>query len=130
LAVNCDGTPPTIQLEWGGRPYEVINISYTNTTQSTTRIKDPLLLDYLNTQKCESLTNLTFPSSPSISYEITSPNQTLFKCNRTLPITSPTNFKNMSCHETIISTIVIQTIVLRLLFLNVQLFSSHKRASR
>ena len=31
LAVNCDGTPPTIQLEWSGRQYEVINISYTNT---------------------------------------------------------------------------------------------------
>ena len=99
FAVDCDGTPPTIQLVWGGRQHEVINISYTNTTQSTTRIKDLSLLDYLNTRKCESITNLTFPSSPSISYEITSPNQTLFKCNRTLHITSPTNFKNMSCHD-------------------------------
>ena len=97
LAVNCDGTPPTIQLELGGRQYEVKKISYTNTTQSTTRIEDPLLWDYLNTQKCESVTNWTFPSSPSLSYEITSPNQTLFKCNHTLHITSPINFKNMSC---------------------------------
>ena len=97
LGVNCDGTPPTIQLELGGKQYEVINISYTNTTQSTTHIKDPLLLDFLKPQKCESITNLTFPSPPSISYEITSPNQTLFKCNRTLPITSPPNFKHVSC---------------------------------
>ena len=99
FAVDCDGTPPTIQLVWGGRQHEVINISYTNTTQSTTRIKDLSLLDYLNTRKCESITNLTFPSSPYISFEITSPNQTLFKCNRTLPITSPPNFKNMTCHD-------------------------------
>ena len=73
-----------IQLEWGGRQYDVIKISYTNTTLSTTRIKDPLLLDYLNTQNWDSVTKLTFPSSP---------------CNRTLPITSPINFKNMSCHD-------------------------------
>ena len=99
LAVNCYRTPPTIQLELGGREYEVINISYTNTTQSTTRIKDLSLLDHWNAQKCESVTNLTFPSSPSISYEITSPNQTLFKCNRTLPITSPKNFTQRSCGD-------------------------------
>ena len=100
LDVNCDGKPPTIQLEWWDRrPYEVINISYTNTTQSTTRIKYLSLWDHWKARKCEYLTNLTFPSSPSISYEITSPNQTLFKCNRTLHITSPTNFKNMSCHD-------------------------------
>ena len=81
LAVNCDGTPSTIQLEWGGRQNEVIKISYTNTTQST-RIKDSLLLDYLNTQKCESVTNWTFPT-------------------------------------------IIQTVFLRLLFLNVQSFKSY-----
>ena len=98
LPVNCDGTPPTIELEWGGRQYEVINISYTNTTQST-RIKDLVLSDNLNAQKCEFLTNLTFPNSPSISYEITSPKQTLFKCNRTPNITSPENFKNITCGD-------------------------------
>ena len=30
LPVNCDKTPPTIQLGWTGGPYEVINISHTN----------------------------------------------------------------------------------------------------
>ena len=99
LAVNCDGTLPTIQQELGGRKCEVINISYTNTTLYTTRIKDPLLSDYFNNRNCESLTNSTFPSSPSISYEITSPKQTLFKCNRTSNITSPENFKNISCGD-------------------------------
>ncbi|GMY18409.1 LEAF RUST 10 DISEASE-RESISTANCE LOCUS RECEPTOR-LIKE PROTEIN KINASE-like 1.1 isoform X1 [Fagus crenata] len=101
LAVNCDRTPPTIQLGWGwsGGPYEVINISYTNTTQSTTRIKYLSLWDHWKAGKCEYLTNLTFPSSPSISYEITSPNQTLFICIHTLDITSAKNFKNMSCRD-------------------------------
>ncbi|GMY18405.1 LEAF RUST 10 DISEASE-RESISTANCE LOCUS RECEPTOR-LIKE PROTEIN KINASE-like 1.1 isoform X1 [Fagus crenata] len=98
LPVNCTQTPPTIHLDGNGGPYEVINISYTNTTQST-RIKDLLLSDNLNTQKCQFLTNLTFSNSPSISYEITSPKQTLFKCNRTLNITSPKNFKNFSCGD-------------------------------
>ena len=96
LSVNCTETPPTIRLLWSDRQYEAINISYTNTTQST-RIKDLLLSDNLNPQKCEFLTNLTLPNSPSISYEITSPKQTLFKCNHTLNITSPKNFKNFSC---------------------------------
>ena len=99
LAVDCDGTPPTIQLGWSGRQYDVINISYSNTTQSTTRIKDLSLSDHLNSRKCEFLTNLTFPSFPSISYEITSPNQTLFKCNHTLPITLPTNFTHRRCGD-------------------------------
>ena len=68
LPVNCTETPPTIQFSGSGGPYEAINISCTNTTQST-RIKDLLLSDNLNPQKCEFLTNLTLPNSPSISYE-------------------------------------------------------------
>jgi hypothetical protein len=42
---------------------------------------------------------LSFPSSPSISFEIASTKQALFKCNRTLDITSPENFKNISCGD-------------------------------
>ena len=49
VKVHCEETPPMIQLRWGGRQYELINISYTNTTQST-RIKDLLLSNNLNTQ--------------------------------------------------------------------------------
>ena len=98
LPVNCTQTPPTIRLEGNGGPYEVINISYTNTTQST-RIKDLLLSDNLNNQKCQYLTNSTLPNSALISYEITSPKQTLFKCNRTPNIASPENFKNISCGD-------------------------------
>ena len=96
LPVKCDEIPPTIQLGWNRGPYEVINISYTNTTLFT-RIKDLLLSDALNTQKCESVTNFTLPNSPFISFKLTTPSQTLFKCNSTLGIASPRNFTYRSC---------------------------------
>ena len=102
LRVICDQTPPTIQLPqgpWSGRPYEVINISYTNYTTQTIRIRDLSLWEYLNTSKCEYLINFTLPNSPLISFKLTTPNQTLFKCSRTLDITSPTNLENMSCGD-------------------------------
>ncbi|KAM3692972.1 hypothetical protein ACJW31_08G129600 [Castanea mollissima] len=98
LPVKCDEMPPTIQLGWGRGPYEVINISYTNTTLIT-RIKDLLLSDALNTQKCESVTNFTLPNSPFISFKLTTPSQTLFKCNRTLGIASPRNFTRRNCGD-------------------------------
>ena len=100
LPVNCDGTPPTIQLprNLSETPYEVINISYTNTTQSI-HVKDISLWEYLNTNKCEYLTNFTLPNSPLISFKLTTPNQSLFICNRTHNITSPRNFTYMSCGD-------------------------------
>ena len=98
LPIKCDEKPPTIQLGLSRGQYEVINISYTNTKQST-RIKDPLLYNDLVNQNCESLTNFTIPNSPFISFKLTTPSLTLFKCNRTLGITSPRNFTNTSCGD-------------------------------
>ncbi|XP_075634409.1 LEAF RUST 10 DISEASE-RESISTANCE LOCUS RECEPTOR-LIKE PROTEIN KINASE-like 1.1 isoform X4 [Castanea sativa] len=100
LPVNCDQTPPTIQLPLGCSKgaYEVINISYTNTTQSTL-VKDLSLSEYLNTNKCEYLTNFTLPNSPFISFKLTTPNRSLFKCNRTLDSNSYKKFKHMSCGD-------------------------------
>ncbi|KAK7841046.1 leaf rust 10 disease-resistance locus receptor-like protein kinase-like 1.1 [Quercus suber] len=100
LPVNCDGTPPTIQLprNLSETPYEVINISYTNTTQSI-HVKDISLWEYLNTNKCEYLTNFTLPNSPFISFKLTTPSQSLFICNRTLDITSPTDVTYMGCGD-------------------------------
>ena len=100
LPVNCDETPPKIQLPLGlsGKPYEVINISYTNFTQSI-RIKDFSLLEFLNTSECQYLINFTLPHSPFISFKLTTPNLTLFKCNRIPNITSPLDLKYMSCGE-------------------------------
>lgn len=100
LPVNCDQTPPTIQLPLGFSKgaYEVINISYTNTTQSTL-VKDLSLSEYLNTNKCEYLTNFSLPKSPFISFKLTTPNRNLFKCNRTLDSNSYKKFKYMNCGD-------------------------------
>ena len=90
MHVKCDDPHPTIKLPlddpWIERRYEVINISHTNTTQHI-RVKDHSLLEYLKTKKCEKLANFAFPHSPLISFKLTTPNRTLFKCNPTLHIT-------------------------------------------
>ena len=67
LPIDFNKTPPLIRLIWDGRLYDVMNIYYTNTTESTTCIKDLFLLACLKTQKCEPLTHSTFPNSPLIS---------------------------------------------------------------
>jgi hypothetical protein len=94
--VNCDEISPTIQLGIDGRSYDVIKISQSNTTIS---VKDQVFQEHLNLRRCELLSNLTFPKSTSISFEITTPNQTLFKCKHTLNFTTPRNFKNKSCGD-------------------------------
>ncbi|KAM4084395.1 hypothetical protein ACB094_08G128900 [Castanea mollissima] len=100
LPIKCDKIPPTIQLGLSRGLYEVINISYSHTnTKQSTRIKDLLLSNDLSNQKCESLTNFTFPNSPFISFKLTTPSLTLFKCNHTLGITPPRNFTNTSCGD-------------------------------
>ena len=97
MQVECDKTPPMIHLPisvpwgWSERRYEVLNISYTNTTQNI-RVKDHLLSDYLKSNTCYYFDNFAFPNSPFISFKLTTPNRTLFKCNHALHITSPRNF--------------------------------------
>ncbi|KAM3692977.1 hypothetical protein ACJW31_08G130100 [Castanea mollissima] len=102
LHVKCDEPHPMIQLTpgdwWSERRYEVINISYTNTTPHI-RVKDHRLLEYLTTNKCENLDNFTLPNSSLISFKLTTPNRTLFKCNRALHSTSPRNFKKIICGD-------------------------------
>ena len=100
LQVKCDETPPRIHLPLGvlesERRYEIINISHTNPIQHI-RVKDPSLFEYLKTNKCNYLDNFTLPDSPLISFKLTTPSRTLFKCNRALHFTPPRNFKNMTC---------------------------------
>ena len=97
----CDETHPMIKLplddQWSERPYEVINISQTNTTQHI-RVKDLWLLEYLKTNKCRK-DSFAFPHSLSISLKPTTPSRTLFKCNRTLHSTPHRNFKNVTCRD-------------------------------
>nr|POE92937.1 hypothetical protein CFP56_79200 [Quercus suber] len=76
-----------------------MNISQSNTSYATIRVKDRVLQEHLNLRRCKLLDTLTFPNSPFLSFEITTPNQTLFKCKRTLNLTLPRNFKNTSCND-------------------------------
>ncbi|KAL0000160.1 hypothetical protein SO802_019762 [Lithocarpus litseifolius] len=100
LTVDCDETTPMIQVGREGRSYNAINISQSNTSYATIRIKDQVLQEHLNLRRCSLLGTLTFPNSPVVSFEITTPNQTLFKCKRTLiNLTLPRNFKNTSCND-------------------------------
>ncbi|KAK7859783.1 leaf rust 10 disease-resistance locus receptor-like protein kinase-like 1.1 [Quercus suber] len=100
LPVNCDETAPKIQLPLGltGKSYQVINISYTNSTQSI-RIWDFSLFKYSFTEDCIYLANFTLPNSPLISFKLTKPIQTLLKCNRTLDDTPPSDFKYRGCGD-------------------------------
>ena len=102
MHVECDEPHPMIHLPLGDpgseRRYEVINISHTITTQHI-RVKDHSLLEYLKTHKCENLDNFAFPHSPLISFKLTTPIKTLFKCNRILDDTSPRDFKYRSCGD-------------------------------
>ncbi|XP_059454770.1 LEAF RUST 10 DISEASE-RESISTANCE LOCUS RECEPTOR-LIKE PROTEIN KINASE-like 1.1 [Corylus avellana] len=100
FTIECrDDAPPIFKLVEFGRQYEVLKIYPDNTT---IRIRAewlgelyPAAPDWF---ECEFLHNLTFPSSSFISFEF-SPNQTFFKCNRTLNISRPTNFKKIRCIE-------------------------------
>ncbi|XP_050278652.1 rust resistance kinase Lr10-like isoform X15 [Quercus robur] len=102
MQVECDETHPMINFPLGDwritRRYEVININHTNTAQHI-RVKDHSLLEYLKTNKCESLDNFTIPHSPFISFKLTTPHWSLFKCYRPLQSTSDRNFKKMTCRD-------------------------------
>ncbi|KAM3691478.1 hypothetical protein ACB098_08G018100 [Castanea mollissima] len=97
--VDCDETTPMIQLGRDGRSYDVINISQSNTSYATIRVRDQVLQEHLNLRRCQLLSALKFSNSNSISFEVTSPNQTLFKCKQTLNLTCPRNFKNTRCND-------------------------------
>ncbi|XP_075636336.1 LEAF RUST 10 DISEASE-RESISTANCE LOCUS RECEPTOR-LIKE PROTEIN KINASE-like 2.3 [Castanea sativa] len=100
---KCDETSPMIHLPldlpwaWSVRKYEVLDISYTDTTPHI-RVKDPSLED-LKSNKCNYINNFVLPNSLSISFKLTTSNRTLFKCNRDPHIPPPRNFKNMNCGD-------------------------------
>ena len=76
---------------------EVISFPQSNTT--SIRIKDQALEEKLSSNNCEALTNLTSPDYKIVSFERITPKQTLFKCNHTLNITAPKNFKTWVCND-------------------------------
>ncbi|KAK4608003.1 hypothetical protein RGQ29_001718 [Quercus rubra] len=102
MQVKCDQTPKHLPQGdwWNERRYEVISISYYTNATKYIRVKDHWLLKYPNSKECHYLINFALPpDTPFISFKLATPNQTLFKCNRDSPITSPRNFKNMTCED-------------------------------
>ena len=102
MQVKCDETPKHLPLGdwWNKRRYEVISISYYTNATKYIRVKNHWLLKYLNSKECHYLINFPLPpDTPFISFKLTTPNQTLFICNRDRHITSPRNFKNMACGD-------------------------------
>ncbi|GER43864.1 2-oxoglutarate (2OG) and Fe(II)-dependent oxygenase superfamily protein [Striga asiatica] len=77
LTIDCAG--PSIQLENGGPWYDVVR----RISESSFRIRDPLLQTRLNTSSCSSFVRgLSLPtSSPSISLRVSSRVTTVFRCN-------------------------------------------------
>nr|POE96300.1 leaf rust 10 disease-resistance locus receptor-like protein kinase-like 1.1 [Quercus suber] len=90
MKVECDKTPPVIYLpqdDWGNeRRYEVISISYYTNTSKYIRVKDHSLFNYLNTKECHYLDSFALPNSSFISFKLTTPTQTLFKCKSDLQL--------------------------------------------
>ena len=64
--VDCDETTPLIQLGRDGRSYDVKNISQSNTSYATIRVKDQVFQEHLNLRRCGLLGTLTFPNSPFV----------------------------------------------------------------
>ena len=92
--------PTTIQLEKGGKQYEFLGTSHGD---EVLHIVDLELWNHLKSRRCESLTNLSFPNSSHISFEIVTPNQTFFKCNNTTPdIPPPPLFEKLTCKDSTI----------------------------
>lgn len=73
---DCNKQHQKIQLERGGRWYQVENISQSNSLFIT----DTEFQNQLNSRNCQSFNNLRFPSLQFASFVITQ-NLTLFKCS-------------------------------------------------
>ncbi|KAL8470756.1 hypothetical protein ACS0TY_033357 [Phlomoides rotata] len=73
---GCDSDNPKIQLEAGGRWYQILR----KVSQNTLLIRDPEIYRLLNEEKyCYTFQNISLPTSPHSSF-IVSPNITFITC--------------------------------------------------
>ncbi|XP_012075735.1 LEAF RUST 10 DISEASE-RESISTANCE LOCUS RECEPTOR-LIKE PROTEIN KINASE-like 1.1 isoform X2 [Jatropha curcas] len=80
LKINgCDSYIQNIQLENGGKWFEVTDISQAGDIS----IHDQALADLLHSHNCETFKNLSLPRFPFVSFEIKN-NLSLFKCEQKL----------------------------------------------
>ncbi|KAJ4823649.1 hypothetical protein Tsubulata_041404 [Turnera subulata] len=89
---DCNKVHPNIQLEKGGRWYELENISQANTLL----INDKVFQKQLSSNSCESFNSFSLPSFPYLSLQIIS-NLTLLKCNPTAH--APSRLKYIKCND-------------------------------
>ncbi|KAF5442368.1 hypothetical protein F2P56_035031 [Juglans regia] len=90
--VSCNNETETIQLAvTDERQYEVINISWIPDQPNAAYvlgIRDQEPWENWDSVRCESIKNLStkyIPKSPSISFEIISPNRNFVRCDRPVP---------------------------------------------
>ncbi|KAJ9163325.1 hypothetical protein P3X46_023004 [Hevea brasiliensis] len=84
---DCDKEHQKIQLNRGGRWYEIESIHQSNTIDIT----DTEFQKQLNSRQCQSFKNFNFPSFNYVRFTITN-NLTLFKCNHASNLTPHPNF--------------------------------------
>ncbi|KAL8470760.1 hypothetical protein ACS0TY_033360 [Phlomoides rotata] len=75
LVDGCDSDNPIIQLEAGGRWYEILR----KVSQNSLSIRDPEMDRLSKAKNCYTFHNLSMPKSPHSSF-IVSPNITFFTC--------------------------------------------------
>ncbi|WJZ80389.1 hypothetical protein VitviT2T_000315 [Vitis vinifera] len=97
--VNCTEEAPKIQLERGGRHFEVKNIQ-----GDTIIIQDEQLQEHLKHGRCDFIDNLTSSPSPSVFFTPvpTLTELTLFKCHRSHNIDLITEYNYTRCQDYII----------------------------
>ncbi|KAF2317799.1 hypothetical protein GH714_041113 [Hevea brasiliensis] len=84
---DCDKEHQKIQLNRGGRWYEIESIHQSNTIDIT----DTEFQKQLNSRQCQSFKNFNFPSFNYVRFTITN-NLTLFKCNHASNLSPHPNF--------------------------------------
>ncbi|XP_034689621.1 LEAF RUST 10 DISEASE-RESISTANCE LOCUS RECEPTOR-LIKE PROTEIN KINASE-like 1.1 isoform X2 [Vitis riparia] len=97
--VNCTEEAPKIQLERGGRHFEVKNIQ-----GDTIIIQDEQLQEHLKHGRCDLIDNLTSSPSPSVFFTPvpTLTKLTLFKCHPSHNIDLVTEYNYTRCQDYII----------------------------
>ena len=96
---NCTEAAPQIQLERGGRHFEVKNIQ-----GDTIIVQDEQLQEHLKRGKCDFIDNLTSSPSPSVFFTPvpTLTVLTLFKCRRSHNIDLIAEYNYTGCQDYII----------------------------
>lgn len=93
MVEGCDNDVQKIQLEKGGRWYEIINISQANAIF----IHDSMFSELLDSRDCKAFKNLSLPNLPFLSFQITQ-NRSLLECKHKLK-DHPSPLEHSGCNN-------------------------------